>query len=178
MTDRTLFYIDTSALIRVFRFYPKELVKSMWKRLEKLFTSGIMISHIFVYEEITTEAKNSDFLSKCITPLRSCFKRTTFTQANLVKKIIEEFPGIIDVQKEKNQADPWLIALAIERKGELDLFSSSKKLYLVNTARARKCPNVLFSIKYTIKSSKSASPSSSVPSTNAKFIKNGVREKA
>jgi hypothetical protein len=132
MTDRTLFYIDTSALIRVFRFYPKELVKSMWKRLEKLFTSGIMISHIFVYEEITTEAKNSDFLSKCITPLRSCFKRTTFTQANLVKKIIEEFPGIIDVQKEKNQADPWLIALAIERKGELDLFSSSKKLYLVS----------------------------------------------
>lgn len=138
MEETNLFCIDTSAFVRIFRFYPLGLVKQIWESLENLFHEERMISHILVYEEITTSSKEQDFLSKCVTPLRPFFKGMNFNQLLMVSKIVKEFPGLIDPYKERNEADPWLIALAIEEKKQLDLFNPSKELYLVSEENERK----------------------------------------
>lgn len=138
LEETNLFCIDTSALVRIFRFYPLELVKQIWASLENLFNEERMISHFLVYEEITTRSKEQDFLSKCVTPLRPFFKGMNFNQALIVSKIVKEFPGLIDPHKERDEADPWLIALAIEEKKQLNLFNPSKKLYLVSAESERK----------------------------------------
>lgn len=138
LEETNLFCIDTSALVRIFRFYPRDLAEQIWDKLKDSFYEEETISHILVYEEITTRSKEQDFLSKCITPLRSFFKGMSFNQAGKVSKIVKRFPGIIDPNKEKDEADPWLIALAIEEKKQLDLFSPSKKLYLVSEESERK----------------------------------------
>jgi len=133
-----LFCIDTSAFVRIFRFYPQGLVKQIWDNLKNLFYEEKMISHILVYEEITTSSKKQDFLSQCVTPLRSFFKGMNFNQVVMVSKIVKKFPGLIEPNKERDEADPWLIALAIEQKKQLDLFNPSKELYLVSEESERK----------------------------------------
>ncbi|PKN02016.1 MAG: hypothetical protein CVU77_03545 [Elusimicrobia bacterium HGW-Elusimicrobia-1] len=110
------YYIDTSALIRTFRFYPQSLIAPIWGKLEAMFKSGQLASHRFVYEEITTAAKSPDILSKSITPLKEYFKTQTYSQTKIVADIISKFPGLIDPNQEKEEADPWLIAIAIMEK--------------------------------------------------------------
>jgi hypothetical protein len=46
---------------------------------------------------------------------------------NLTEKIIRKFPGLIDPEKEKNQADPWIIALAIEKNEDNTIFDQNKE---------------------------------------------------
>jgi hypothetical protein len=67
-------------------------------------------------------------LSKKIKPLRHYFETTKYNQALVVSDIVNKFPGLIDPNREKEQADPWLIAAAIERKKEEKI----KKVYVVS----------------------------------------------
>ena len=110
------FYIDTSALIRIFRFYPGDLSEQIWKKLNEMFISRQMRSHRFVYEEITTTSKNPDALTRKVLPLRDYFETIKYSQTLITSDIIKNFPGLIDPNNEKEQADPWLIAIALEEK--------------------------------------------------------------
>jgi hypothetical protein len=130
--EHALFCIDASALIRIFRFYPKDLIMPIWKKLEDLFKKGQLFSHRLVYEELTTDSKEPDLLSKCIKPLRNSFRTMQFDQAKLVSKIVSKFPGLIDSSREKDQADPWLVALGIEEQKRVDLFNPKKKVYIIS----------------------------------------------
>lgn len=127
-----IFFIDTSALIRVFRYYPVDLIDPIWEKLEELFLNDRMFSHQIVYDELTTDSKRPDLLSKRITPLQRNFKPMSFEQAQLVSDIIKKFPSLIDPKHEKEQADPWLIAAAILEQSQLSLFNPDKKVYIIS----------------------------------------------
>ena len=47
--------------------------------------------------------------------------KTDFQRA-LIPQIVQHFPGLIDSGRESEQADPWLIALAVEKSKEANLF--------------------------------------------------------
>jgi hypothetical protein len=111
------YYIDSSALIRTFRFYPKDLIGPIWTKLEGMFKAGQLVSHRLVFEELTTSSKKpSDTLSKSVIPLKEYFETQKYSQAKIVADIIGKFPGLIDPNQEKEEADPWLVAIAIEQK--------------------------------------------------------------
>jgi len=122
------YYIDTSALIRIFRFYPKSLVIPIWEKLEEMFKSKQLISHRVVYDEITTSSKVQDILSEKITPLKSSFQTMKDSQLIIVADIVNKFPGLIDPNREKEQADPWLIAMAVEERSK----NQEEMLYVVS----------------------------------------------
>ena len=126
--DDTKYYMDTSALVRIFRFYPKVLIDPIWNKLESLFKSGQVSSHMLVYDEITTSSKKPDLLSKKVSPLRGYFESQKYNQVKIVADIIGKFPGLIDPTREKEQADPWLIAIALEYKNN----NPTKKLYIIS----------------------------------------------
>lgn len=132
ITDKDRVAVDTSALIRIFRVYPKSLSKQIWVRFEDFFTRGIFISHEYVYNEIVTDSQQEDELSKKIRKFRNSFKGVIYQQAKIVKNIIMEFPGIINYKNEKNQADPWLIALALLEQRDPNLFETEGNLYLLS----------------------------------------------
>ena len=125
---KTKYFIDTSALIRIFRFYPEDLREPIWNKLESMFKSGQLVSHRLVYDEITTTSKNPDVLSEKVKPLKEHFKTLKYGQSILVSDIVKKFPGLIDPSREKEQADPWLIAIAIEDKKE----DSDTEIYVVS----------------------------------------------
>jgi len=130
--NSNIYFIDTSALVSMFRFHPNDLIDSIWEKVEELFLNGMMFSHRFVYDEITTDSKKPDMLSKKITPLQTYFKPVSFEQAQIVSNIIKRFPGLIDSNNEKDQADPWLIAAGILEQKQLSLFNPNKKIFIVS----------------------------------------------
>ncbi|MFC2013461.1 DUF4411 family protein [Chloroflexota bacterium] len=120
----TIFCFDSSALIDLHKYYGEKHIPELWKELDSLFNNGKIVSHEIVFNELTSYAKNPSSLSKWIMSKRSSFKAMTGIQAQYVASIIDLFPNLIDRNHEKDQADPWLIALALEEKHQLSLFST------------------------------------------------------
>ena len=104
----------------------------MWIELEKMFMSGKLISHEYVYDEFFTESSKPDFISKWIKNRKQYFYSVSDSQIELVQNILKKFPKLIDPEKEKNQADPWIIALAKEKMEELSLFKGRTKIIVVS----------------------------------------------
>lgn len=94
--------------------------------------SGKLISHEYVYDEFFTESSKPDFISKWIKNRKQYFYSVSDSQIELVQNILKKFPKLIDPEKEKNQADPWIIALAKEKMEELSLFKGRTKIIVVS----------------------------------------------
>ncbi len=133
--ENLIFCFDTSAFVDINR-YLAGLIPQLYSELDKLFNSGRLISHRIVFEEITTQSKRPDSLSKWIRPKEAFFKDISFQQTLLVAGIVQKFPTLIHYNKEKDDADPWLIALVIEQKSKPDLFSSLQDFAIVSTESA------------------------------------------
>lgn len=127
-----IYCLDTSAFVDINRYLVK-FIPELFQELDKLFNSGLLISHEIVYEEITTQSKRPDSLSKWIKPKRAFFRDISTQQALIVSNIVQQFPTLIHYQNEKNDADPWLIALIIEEKSIPDLFKATREYAIVST---------------------------------------------
>ena len=130
--DNLIFCFDTSAFVDINR-HLWGLIPQLNSEFDKLFNSGRLISHRIVFEEITTAAKKPDSLSKWIRTKEAFFKDISLQQTLLVSEIVKKYPTIIHYNKEKDDADPWLIALVIEQRNKPDLFSSVQDFAIVST---------------------------------------------
>jgi hypothetical protein len=95
-----------------------------------------------VFEEITTRSKRPDSLSRWILSKRRFFRDISLQQTLIVADIIHKFPTLIHYTNEKDDADPWLIALIIEQQSNPDLFSSLSDFTIVTT-ESKVIPNRL-----------------------------------
>lgn len=127
-----VFCFDTSAFVDINRHLVR-LIPQLYPELDKLFNSGRLISHKIVFQEITTRSKSPDSLTKWILPREAFFKDISLQQTLLVSEIVQKFPTLIHYNKEKDDADPWLIALVIEQRSMPDLFSSLQDFAIVST---------------------------------------------
>lgn len=127
-----IFCFDTSAFVDINRHLVR-LIPQLYSELDKLFNSGRLISHKIVFDEITTRSKRPDSLTKWILPREAFFKDISLQQTLLVSEIVQKFPTLIHYNKEKDDADPWLIALVIEQRSMPDLFSSLQDFAIVST---------------------------------------------
>ncbi|WP_059280011.1 DUF4411 family protein [Dehalococcoides mccartyi] len=116
---KNIYCLDSSAFIDIHKYYD---IKEFWDMLDDLFTIGSIISHRIVFNELTTNAKLASSLSTWISKRRQYFLVETLAQAKYVSEIVNAFPKIIDPLSKKDQADPWLIALALERQSINTLF--------------------------------------------------------
>ncbi|QBX63445.1 DUF4411 family protein [Dehalococcoides mccartyi] len=119
---KNIYCLDSSVFVDIHRYYD---VKEFWDTLDNSFTVGSIISHRIVFDELTTNAKLCSSLSTWISERRKYFFGETPTQARYVSEIVKLFPGIIDPFSKKDQADPWLIGLALERQSRSPLFPAT-----------------------------------------------------
>jgi hypothetical protein len=122
-----IYCFDTSVFVALNRIHNSIPIPDFWDFLEQLFKEGKIISHEYVFDELSA----GDFIGKWIQNKQQCFIGLTDKQFQNVEKILQKFPTLIDSEKEKNQADPWLIALAIEKAEEENLFGKNT-LYVVS----------------------------------------------
>ena len=116
------YIIDTSSLVKLNRENPLDVYPSVWKKLESLVSADCLIAPREVFNEIN---QNDDQLSNWAKKQKKMFKKPTSKQIELVQQILNNHPVLIDVDR-KYDADPWVIALAIEMST-----SSQKTLFQI-----------------------------------------------
>lgn len=121
---KRIYIFDTSAFITLSRTSENviKIPDLLWRHLEKMLESGEIISHRVVFNEINSNRKNPDFITQWVKDKVDYFLLKTDFQRVQIPQIVQRFPGLIDYQSEKEQADPWLIALALEKSQEENLF--------------------------------------------------------
>ena len=121
---KKIYCFDTSAFVTLSRTSENviKMPKALWDHLAKMMKTGDIISHQLVYEEISGNQKNPDFITRWVTKRSNYFLPKTDIQRAQISTIVAKHPELIDYEMEREQADPWLIALAIEKLKENTLF--------------------------------------------------------
>lgn len=123
MNDKFFIYIiDTCSIIDLFRLYPADIFPKLWEELDELIKRDRLISHKFVLQELS---KKSDDAYKWAKNRKTMFRDITQQQTEIMKEIASKFPKLIDPNKEID-ADPWLIALALEKGKQKKLITEIK----------------------------------------------------
>lgn len=136
-SDHNIYFIDSSALITVNRFCPVRVFPDLWKHLEELFKQQKIFSHEMVYDEIVPSSGPKDEIGRMISRHKSSFYSITNRQGQLALQILANFPRLIDARAKKDEADPWIIALVIEKMEQENLFGKDSD-YLIVSAESEK----------------------------------------
>jgi len=125
-------------------YYKREFFSTIWDGLDALTEDERLIASEFVLEEIK---RGNDALVKWANEHKSIFKRTNREQIEIVKEIMSTHGSLVKHNSEENQADPFVIALAIEgkRKYEDQMFPTEEFVVITDeTYRPEriKIPNV------------------------------------
>ena len=104
------YIIDSSSLIHLNKHNPMDIYKGVWKKIEKLIQCNRLLAPKEVFHEII---QYDDTLAFWARTQKQMFVDPTTSQFNIVRDILKQFPSLIDIDRTYD-ADPWVIALAIE----------------------------------------------------------------
>lgn len=104
------FCIDTCAIIDLRRsHYPPDVFPGLWADIESLIHQGLLIAPKEVFDELKGV---DDEILKWARRFKEMFKASDENQLREVADILARSPGLIDPNKTRPEADPFLIALA------------------------------------------------------------------
>lgn len=133
------FCIDTSALIDM-TYYPQDVFSKLWADMGLVADSGLLISPKEVYREIGK--KYEEDLQRWVKSHSDMFIPLDEDQFKIAQSIIRDFDGLIDINKQIPDADPFVIALA-QSKGDWVVVTSET----ISTNKYKpKIPNVCMSL--------------------------------
>lgn len=104
------YIIDSCSLMELKRKNPFDVYPSVWEKIESLINKGLLLAPREVLNEIM---EGDDQLAKWAKKHNKMFVEPTEKQIEIVKDILNDFPALIK-QNRKYDADPWVIALAVE----------------------------------------------------------------
>ena len=145
---KIIYCIDSSALITMQNHYSRRLMPDLWKYLEDLFNDGTLISHNVVFDEIVPKQGTKDSLAKWITPFKGSFQDITQEQLDLLSDILSNFPKLVDEDSEKDQADPYLIAMLVSKMNDLGLFGKESNYVIVSAESERSSIKIPAACRY------------------------------
>lgn len=112
----TRYVVDTSSLLDLIHYYPKDIFPGIWVELDLLIKSSMMVAPVDVKDEIE---RGRDDLLQWVKEHESMFYPRSNTRSKIVNNILKEH-GLVK-EHGSLQADPWIVALAIDLKSSLDL---------------------------------------------------------
>ena len=114
------YIIDTSSLIHLNRYNPIDVYPTVWNRMSNLRREGLLHSVFEVYNEIH---RKDDALRLWTIENRRMFVKETEIQMYHVSEILRNYSALINTEG-TFQADPWIIAMALEMRS-----SNQQKLF-------------------------------------------------
>lgn len=111
-THWTVYCVDTSSLIRL-KVFPVTIFPGVWRNVDQLVAQERLISPDQVLEEIRVQ---DDEILEWANRHSAVFKRLDGKQLAWVAEILKRFPDLVDWDKERPDADPFVIALALAGK--------------------------------------------------------------
>ena len=130
-------------------FHPS-IVTTFWPKIETAATAGTILSTEMVFREIQ---KQDDDLHEWCKSVDGMFKKMDQETIDKVAEIIRSHPKMIDPKKDKDAADPFLIAQASILRGTVvtqeDFSGGPHKLKIPDVCKAMgiNCINMLTMIK-------------------------------
>lgn len=107
---KTVYCFDSSALMHAAtRAYPIEVFASFWDRFTQAVESGLVIAPDEVLEEV---ARKDDGLHAWCKLHRELFVPLTEDVQAAALEVAALVPSLVDLQKGRGQADPFVVALA------------------------------------------------------------------
>ena len=106
------YVIDTSSLIELMRTNPIDIYVTVWNRMGELVDGGRLIAPRYVLEEIH---RIDDTLAVWANSHKRMFKQSSTGQIRSVTEILKKFPGLSRSDREGQTADPFVIAMALEK---------------------------------------------------------------
>ncbi len=109
-----IYCIDTSALIDLYEYYPYDIFPKVWQQVENLIHREELIAPKCVLNELSMiEDRLLKWAKK--KNIRKMFKELDKKSINIVLDIIKNFSTLIDPNSLTEEADPYVIALAVSR---------------------------------------------------------------
>jgi Domain of unknown function (DUF4411) len=109
-----IYSVDTSALIEGWvRAYPIEVFPKLWSAVEKIIAEGRLIASVQVRHELE---RREDELLAWARQQEGLFQPLDETVQVAVQEVMSQFPGLVDIQRQRSTADPFVVALAKVRK--------------------------------------------------------------
>ena len=109
--------VDTSGWLDGWRRnYPPDVFPTLWGSIEVQITAGSIFSSEEVYVEL---AKKDDDLHKWIQARKHMLVAPDEAIQKRVAALLAVYPRLVDTLKGRSQADPFVIATAIEAKAKV-----------------------------------------------------------
>lgn len=142
------YIIDTSSLIELNKHNPKDVYPGPWKKIEHLIRSDRLVAPKEVFNEIQ---EIDDSLLSWVKSQNKLFIPPTLRQIEIVKDILKEYPAIIKINR-RYDADPWVVALAVELATDLQetLLTIKRIVVTEEKLRGNKIKIPFVCEKYTI----------------------------
>lgn len=109
------YVIDTSALIDMDYVYPKLRFPKVWEKFDRLVGAKRVLAPAQVFNEII----KSEFLLEWREVNKAMFLKITTEVRDSALKITEKFPTLTKKDRVMQQADPFVIALAISLRSSI-----------------------------------------------------------
>jgi predicted nucleic acid-binding protein len=114
----TRYVIDTNIIIDLSRrIHPARLRREANDVMQELLATGSIVSHKEVFLELASGAKQGDVALAWAKDNESIFTDLTPSQEQQLVKVLTEHPDILDPKKIGHDADPLLVALALDIGG-------------------------------------------------------------
>jgi len=94
------------------RYYPPDVFPTLWHNLDGFITTGEIISSDEVYVETS---KKADELHEWIKDRKQMLVSLSPQIQQVATDLLRDYPRLVDTLKGRSQADPFVIATAIDR---------------------------------------------------------------
>lgn len=103
------YVFDSNVFMNLQQRQPIDVYPSVWGKISEFMEKGIVTSSQEVYEEILV---GNDYLSSWVKSRQDYFLPTDEETQKAVRDILSNHRGLVEGGKKKNNADPFVIAVA------------------------------------------------------------------
>jgi hypothetical protein len=110
-----IYVFDTSAFIETWNhLYPVDTFPGLWDRIDALIQAGRIVAPDEVQREL---ARQDDGIHAWAKKRHQMFVKLDGTFLLRAKEVTNKHPRMLDQKPGKNGADPFVVALALDRRG-------------------------------------------------------------
>jgi hypothetical protein len=150
-----IYCVDTSSLVTIQRIYRLSKLEGVWEFLDELANGGRLIAPREVLEEL--KVGQDDELYQWAKKHIGIFRQLTPKQWQVGKDIVNDpkYKGFVDPDKEIPEADPFVIALAVEEQKQTRLIPETWVIVAgeshAKQGKKPRIPDVCIDPRYNIK---------------------------
>lgn len=105
--------LDSSAIIQIKHLIPTSAQWDIFKRLEELVISRIIAMPQQVITEVKTDS-HPDMPGAWVAGIKKHLQHPLHPDTNFVRLVMSEVGDVVDKEKGRDEADPYVIALALQ----------------------------------------------------------------